>query len=184
MGRKRRAVTGNEVVAASLVKAQEPSTMPPPEPPKAVASFPSEAKEARLKVYDRVLATVSALSLIVGGVWAVYINAEARNKEIGQRAEELRTRDRELRLQVFKDRKGTYMALCDAVGDVVACRDREEVKAKARTFIKLYVGRAHIIVDDDDVSKKKKGFWRAISMARRKCLRKPHLNSSRNQHSN
>jgi hypothetical protein len=162
--------------------AQEPAattSVAPPSP---------EAREARLKVYDRVLATVSALGLIVGGVWAVYTHSESRRKELEQKTaeakrdaelreqaaqqkavesqrdaalkeRELQLRKQELDLLVFKERKEAYYALCDAACEIVACRDRKEVEERARGFLRLYYGRAHIIAEaDPEVSAKKIAF--------------------------
>jgi hypothetical protein len=141
-------------------------------PPATTAS--AEAREARLKVYDRMLATVSALGLLMGGVWAVYTYSQARHKEVEQKAaeakqaaelreKEIQLRKQELDLQVFKERKETYYALCDAACEIVACRNRKEVEERSQAFLKMYYGRAHIIAEGDpDVSAKKIAFKKKL----------------------
>jgi hypothetical protein len=127
----------------------------------------AEEREAKLKVYDRILATVSAIGLILGGIWGVYTYAETRRKETEQRADqaasekiqrqkEAEQKDREIQLrrdeldrQVFTERKATYLTLSDAACEVVACRDRKEVEERSKIFLKLYFGRAHIIAEGD-----------------------------------
>jgi hypothetical protein len=139
---------------------------PPAAPPAATPA----TREEKLKLYDRVLATVSALGLIVGGVWGVYTYSHTRQREIDQKSEEAKRagelkgkeillRKHELDLMIFKERKEAYFALCDAACEIAACRDRKEVVDRSRAYLQLYYGRAHIIADsDDDVSEKKVAF--------------------------
>ncbi|MEI8380620.1 MAG: hypothetical protein WCJ09_10855 [Planctomycetota bacterium] len=116
-------------------------------------SAPSEAQsgacEIRLKVYDRVLATVSALGLIFGGAWSLFEYASSRTHE-----NELRTR--ELNLAIFRERRDTYFAISDAASDIAASRSREDVIERSRAFLKLYNGRAHLLAEiDSDVKSSK-----------------------------
>lgn len=122
------------------------------ESPPAKVEVSADSREAKLKVYDRILATVSALGLVIGGCWGLYTYSRATYGEAQHRKDELK------RL-IFNERKDVYLLLCDAVCDIVACRNRNEVEEKSRSFLKLYAGRAHIIAEpDSDVSKMKIAF--------------------------
>ena len=104
-----------------------------------------EALDAKLKLYDRILASITAFGVIVGGSWAMYTHFELRHKEIA--------------LMVFKEKKEAYLALIDAAGEVTASNNRQEVVENAPLFLKLYYGRAHVIAEaDPQVSKQKIAF--------------------------
>lgn len=112
----------------------------------------ADAREANLKLYDRVLATVSAIGLIAGGVWGLFTYANSKSNEARHRVEDLNR-------QVFNDRKEAYLRLVDAACEIVGCRDRSEVEKKSRAFLTLYAGRAHVIADpDSEVTQKKISF--------------------------
>jgi hypothetical protein len=113
-------------------------------------------RESNLKVYDRILATVSVIGLIIGGVWGLYSHFQQKAAEALQRDQEIELRKHELDLLIFQEKKEAYLALCDAACEVVACQDRAEVAERSRAFRKLFYGRAHIIADPDpEVSDKK-----------------------------
>jgi hypothetical protein len=151
---------GNESKGASVAPSDGGS---PPNPT-------TDALDIRLKVYDRLLASVSALALIIGGCWGLFNYFDTKKKEASaaeeqhrqtadQKERELQLRKHELDLMVFKERKEAYLALCDAACEIVACRDRKEVEERSRAFLKMYYGRAHIIAEaDPEVSGKKIAF--------------------------
>lgn len=112
---------------------------------------PSEIRESNLKVYDRVLATVSILGIVSGGIWGFYSHIQQRVAEASQKDKEIELRKHELDLLIFQERKEAYLALCDAACEIVACKDRQEVAERSRAFRKMYYGRAHIIADPDPV---------------------------------
>ena len=110
------------------------------------------ALESNLKIYDRILATVTALGVVIGGLWGLY-----NHFELQRHANELR--QREFKLMVFKEKKDAYMALIDAAGEIVASKNRQEVSENASQFLKLYLGRAHVIAEaDSNVSSMKIAF--------------------------
>ncbi len=98
--------------------------------------------EAKLKFYDRFLATITALGIILGGFWGVYTYVETQHQSI-------QLRQRELALRVFKEKKNAYLSLIDAAGEITASKNRQEVIEKAPLFLKLYYGRAHVIAEAD-----------------------------------
>ena len=114
-----------------------------------------ESKDG-LKVYDRVLATVSAIGLIAGGGWSVYQYNASRARENDIKA-------RELDLALFRERRDTYYAISDAASDIAAARNREQVIERSREFLKLYNGRAHLLAElDDDVRQSKIAFKKLL----------------------
>ncbi len=131
------------------------------------APSPNEVRESNLKVYDRILATISILGIVFGGIWGFYSHlqqrvAEAKQSEkqklaeAKQKDEEIQLRKHELDLLIFQEKKDAYYALCDAACDIVACRNRKEVEERSRVFLKMYFGRAHIIAEADSAVSKKK----------------------------
>ncbi len=63
--------------------------------------------ERELKIYDRLLATVSAFAIICGGIWTIANFISAKNKE-----NELR--QQEIRQAIYEDKKAIYYELADA----------------------------------------------------------------------
>jgi len=111
-----------------------------------------DAFDAKLKLFDRILATITALGVIVGGVWGLY-------NHFGLQHEANQLRQNEIDLMLFKEKKDTYLSLIDAAGEIIACKNRQEVSGKAPLFLKLYLGRAHVIAEaDSNVMKMKIAF--------------------------
>lgn len=86
---------------------------------------------------------------ILGSTFVLIGLVVERTKALEQRKVESTIRDRELRLNVFTQRKEAYLALTDAACAVAACRTYEEVEKASTEFNKLYYGRAHIIAEGD-----------------------------------
>ena len=127
------------------------STAGPPSAPGAAHPF-----EAKLKFYDRILATCTALLMIVGVCWGVY-------KYLDNQRQAIKLRQLEYDLMVFQEKKQTYLALVDAASEIAACKNHHEVRDKAPLFLKLYYGRAHAIVAlDPPVSKEKIAFGKRL----------------------
>jgi hypothetical protein len=101
-----------------------------------------EITEQKLKIYDRILATVSTLAIIVAGIWSLWEIIETRKKE-----NILLTQ--QIDLIKFNDKKAIYFELCDAEGKIAACNSYDEVLIAQKDFRKLYLGKAHIIADLD-----------------------------------
>jgi hypothetical protein len=124
---------------------------------------PIEVREANLKLYDRILASISAIGLIAGGIWGLVTYSESKKQESEHKASEIELRKYELDLSIFKERKEAYYALCDAACDIAASHDRNDVIERSREFLKLYNGRAHIIAEgDNDVFDKKIAFQKKL----------------------
>ena len=108
--------------------------------------------EKKLMVYDRVLATLSAFAIIVGGLWTLLGYVEAKNKENDLRKQQIAA-------LIFDEKKALYYDLSDSEAEIAACNSYEEVVLAQKHFRKLYVGRAHIISKlDTDVNKQKLAF--------------------------
>ena len=112
--------------------------------------------ENSFKIYDRALATLSAVAIIIGGFWTLWGFIRAKNKEnllIEQK----------IRLDKFNDKKDIYYELCDAEGEIASCNSYEEVVIAQKHFRKLYLGRAHIIAElDVEVNNQKVSFRKLL----------------------
>jgi hypothetical protein len=108
--------------------------------------------EKKLMIYDRVLGTISAFAIIVGGIWTLLGYIDAKNKENELRLEQMKT-------SIFNEKKALYYDLSDSEAEIAACNSYEEVLSAQIHFRKLYVGRAHIISKlDTDVNNQKIAF--------------------------
>lgn len=106
--------------------------------------------EEKLRIYDRGLATISALALIIAGFWTLWGFMQDKEKDRQARDKEIALRTKEINLQLFTDKKLIYYELCDAEAEIAACNSYQEVVSAQKHFRKLYVGRAHIIGQLDD----------------------------------
>jgi len=98
--------------------------------------------ERGLKIYDRVLGTLSAVAIIFGGWWTIYGFTQ-------EKINENEVRWKQIIWDKFKDKKSIYFELCDAEAEIAACNSYEEVVMAQKHFRKLFVGRAHIIATLD-----------------------------------
>jgi hypothetical protein len=99
-------------------------------------------KEENLQIYDRLLATLSALALLIGGFWTLAEFIRTKHKENELLAEKIN-------IEYFQDKKAIYYELCDAESEIAACNTYDEVLVAQKHFRKLYVGKAHIIAKLD-----------------------------------
>jgi hypothetical protein len=104
----------------------------------------------RLEVYDRVLATVASISVIIGGIWGMVTYLQAKTKESKDRARESALKKYELELLAYKDQREAFLALCDCASEIAMCKNRDEVEIKSKQYGKLYLGRAHLFTKDVD----------------------------------
>ena len=93
--------------------------------------------EKKFKIYDRALATLSTLAIVLGGFWTLWGFIRANEKENF-------LTEQKIKMENFNDKKAIYYELCDAEGEIVACNNYNEVVLAQKHFRKLYVGRAHI----------------------------------------
>ncbi|MDJ0667877.1 MAG: hypothetical protein QNJ61_11380 [Desulfobacterales bacterium] len=98
--------------------------------------------ENKLKIYDRFIATITAIGVVGGGLWGAYTFFK-------QQKQSIKLRQRELAFMVYKDKKDAYLSLVDAANEITASKNRKEVIEKASLYLRLYYGRAHVIADSD-----------------------------------
>ena len=114
-------------------------------------------EEDKLKIYDRILATLSAIAIIAGGFWTLWGFIRANEKEN-------LLLEQQMKLNVFNDKKAIYYELCDAEGEIAACNSYNEVVLAQKHFRRLYVGKAHIIAElDVEVNNQKVEFCRLLN---------------------
>jgi hypothetical protein len=94
-----------------------------------------EISEQRLKYYDRVLATLTAITIIVGGLWTFWKFIDQRNLEIKK--------------ITFDEKKALYYELVNAEAEIASSMSYEEVVVAQKRFRNLYSGRSHIIAKLD-----------------------------------
>jgi hypothetical protein len=106
--------------------------------------------ETSLKIYDRLLATISALAIIIGGLWSLNGLQKEKVKENELKLKENELRRQQIKLDIFLDKKAAYYELCEAAAEVAACNSYDEVMVAKKKYIKSYLGKAHIIAQLDD----------------------------------
>jgi hypothetical protein len=77
------------------------------------------------------LATLTAASVVIGGVWSFYTYRLQREQEY--------------HLQLRKELKETYQPLCSAVGKIVSARSLAEAQPSIDRFWELYFGEVHLV---------------------------------------
>jgi hypothetical protein len=105
--------------------------------------------EFRFKLWDRILATITALGLIIGGAFGLI-------KYFEQKQKDLEVRKQEYNLAFFKERKDMYYPLCKTVGEIASSKSLAEAEPAIKSFFTLYYGGVHIVSGSDiDEAKKK-----------------------------
>jgi|GEM_PF-3966970 len=100
-----------------------------------------DVQEATLKVYDRILATASLICValtLAGGIIS-YRDAKIREANHNRR---------ELDSKLLQQRRDTLYELVDAASEIASCRERKDVESLAPAFLKIYYGRAHLLLGD------------------------------------
>ncbi len=121
------------------------------ESPAQVQPTGSRARLA-FKIWDRVLATVTALSVIIGGAVGFHKYMEDREKELKSRREErskeLDLRRKEHELLRYKEQKEVYHPLCKLAGEIVSSKSLKEAEPSIKSFWTLYYGEVGIVAED------------------------------------
>ena len=105
-----------------------------------------------LKIYDRVLYTITTLAILIGGFWTLFSFLQEKKKENILLKQQIN-------LTIFNDKKAAYYELVDAASEIAVCNSYEEVVIAQKHFRKLYLGRAHIVVQlDNPVNEQKIDF--------------------------
>jgi hypothetical protein len=109
--------------------------------------------EDQLRVYDRYLATVTALLTLLGAFGTVFVYLQDQRtkheSESKLKKQELDLREAEMNSFLYNDKRDAYYALVDAVSKIAACRNVDEVSEASKDFFKLYYGRAHLVIEGD-----------------------------------
>lgn len=111
--------------------------------------------EKRTKIGSFIATCISAASIIIGGIVGIYSYQEQSRRE-NQLKEE------ELRLRRYNDARSLYFELISAASAVGASTSREEAIGKFADYTKIYFGKAHIFVLDDDVHNAKIEFYDGV----------------------
>jgi hypothetical protein len=116
----------------------------------------NSAIDRRLKIFDRALASCSTLVLVLTAFGGVLTYWHTRTRELDQQQAAI---EQEMR----KEKQDAYIALCEAACSIATCDTEAEVRTKAKDFLKLYIGKVHLVQDlDDDVVDKKIEFARKL----------------------
>jgi hypothetical protein len=92
------------------------------------------------KLWDRGLATFTALSVIIGGGVGLLTYLGERGKEQGLRRQEIE-------LLRYKERKEIYHPLCKLAGEIVASKSLKEAEPSIKSFWALYYGEVGIVAE-------------------------------------
>ena len=117
---------------------------------KSETSNPDRA-EFRFKLFDRGVAVVSAMSIIVSGVFGLISYSNQRKVDSALKR-------REFRLSVYREKKEIYYPLCESAAAIVSCDSQNEAKPHINDFLTLYYGKAHLIAIDTEVNNAKVDF--------------------------
>jgi hypothetical protein len=128
-----------------------------------------DSSHRTLKYWDRTLATVTALSLIVGGGWAVF---QYFAQSFEHNKAEHDQKEQEYFLQVRKERRELYQPLCSVAAKIATARVLRDAQLSIDKFWELYFGEVHLI-RDDDVEKAKEDFSDALQASQDQMDRPP-----------
>jgi hypothetical protein len=108
----------------------------------------SAAWELRFKACSAIAAVCTAGSIVIGGAAALHTAQSLKDKE--------------LRQHEYNQKREIYYELVDAAAGVSSSIDKSDAEKNAARFWRLYFGKAHIAVMDDNVYKAKKQFGRDL----------------------
>jgi len=108
-----------------------------------------------MKIYDRFLATISALAIIIGGLWSL-------DRLHSEKVKENELRIQQIKLDIYLEKKAAYYELCEAAAEIAACDSYDEVMMAKKHFIKLYLGKAHLITQLDNLVAGQKGKFKTL----------------------
>jgi hypothetical protein len=114
-----------------------------PTPYPAAQPTPSPAADFWIKIWERSVATITALVLLVGGFFGGKAYFDQREKDGEQR-------QKEYQLALHKERAAMYHPLCKAAGDIASSTSRDEADPAIKKFLSLYYSEIHIVLDDED----------------------------------
>jgi hypothetical protein len=118
------------------------------------ASSPARGPDFGFKVWDRGVATITSIGLIIGGGWGLYTYFQKRDQDI-------ETRNQEYKLARYKERKELYYPMCKAVGEIASSKTARDAEPAIKNFLTLYYGGVHM-VSDKTVNEAKKDFYQAL----------------------
>ena len=157
--------------AAAQVSAAMPMTEGPA---RAESHFPLPADgghhkvkptEWSLKVYDRILASITALGLIGGAFWTVLQYRVERDKEAAAR----RT---EYLIQLRREKQELYEPLRTAIAKIGTAKTMGDARPFINQFWEMYWGDLHLI-KDRDVHNAKEDYSRALLACQDQTDREP-----------
>ncbi len=107
-----------------------------------------ERREYKFKLFDRCLASVSAVGLISSGLFGLisYTNQKKADSEL---------RRREIQLTIYREKKEVYYPLCESAAAIVSSGSLDEARKHVKDYMTLYYGKAHLVVIDPTVSRAK-----------------------------
>jgi len=117
-------------------------------------SSPSRGPDFGFKIWDRSLATITSMGLILGGGWGLFTYFQKRDQDIA-------TRNQEYKLARYKERKELYYPMCKAVGEIASAKTARDAEPAIKNFLALYFGGVHM-VSDMTVNQAKKDFYQAL----------------------
>jgi hypothetical protein len=109
--------------------------------------------DRRIKFGNFLIAIISALSVIVSGIIGVCTYRQSALKEEA-------AQQQEQSLRKYNQLRDLYFQLVDAAAAVGTANSRKEAIAKLNEFDRIYFGKAHVFVLDENVRRAKiKFYW-------------------------
>jgi hypothetical protein len=93
-----------------------------------------------MKIWDRLLATVTAASLVVGGIWTVWAYFKHQKEELDRKRQEYL-------LTLRKEKRELYQPLCTAAARIATAQTMCDAEVDIATFWQLYWGQVHFVSD-------------------------------------
>jgi hypothetical protein len=113
------------------------SKVPSPPPP----AVPVDRFERAMKLWERILGTVTAAALVVAGVWTAWTYFKQQQEVLDQKR-------REYRLMVRNEKRELYQPLCSAAARIATAKTMRDAEPDIAKFWELYWGQVHFIPDE------------------------------------
>jgi hypothetical protein len=114
--------------------------------------------EFRFKALSAVATVVTAFSIVIGGLSALYTYKKQAQAQVEQKEKELR----QIR---YSQKRDVYYELADAAAAVATSNNPAEALVNATKYYRLYYGKAHIFAIDVSVSNAKIEFRKRLDEA-------------------
>jgi hypothetical protein len=101
----------------------------------------TEIIEQKIKSRELFIKTITIISSILGGAWALWLYFDKKQQDIDARRQEYE-------LAIYKEQKETLYPLCKVAAEIVSSDSLKEAQQAIKHFEVLYYSEVGIIADD------------------------------------